>query len=84
MVISESKITTRGQITLPIKILKKLKLSPGDKVVFEEKNGEVVLAKTAAPISALDLHTFFKHKPKKAVSLKQINQAREQAYLENI
>lgn len=84
MIISESKITTRGQITLPIKILKRLKLSPGDKIVFEENDGKLVLTKNSESISALDLHKFFEHKPKKSVSAAQIQKTREQAYIERI
>lgn len=84
MVISQSKITTRGQITVPVKILKRLRLSPGDKIVFEEKDGEIVLTKTSEPVSALDLHKYFQDKPKKSVSLDEIRRAREQSYTEKI
>ena len=39
-----AKITTKGQITLPIAIRKVLNLRDGDKVAFIERNGEFVLA----------------------------------------
>jgi len=32
-------ITTKGQVTIPIRIRKKLGLGPGDKVIFEEEAG---------------------------------------------
>ena len=35
-----AKITTRGQITIPISIRQKLNLKDGDKVAFIEKDGE--------------------------------------------
>lgn len=38
-----AKITSKGQITLPINIRRALKLSDGDKVAFIEKNGQFVL-----------------------------------------
>ena len=38
-----AKITTKGQITLPIQIRKKLNLKDGDKVLFIEKDGEVII-----------------------------------------
>lgn len=38
-----AKITSKGQITLPINIRRALKLSDGDKVAFVEKNGQFVL-----------------------------------------
>lgn len=42
-----AKITTRGQITLPLEIRKKLKVREGDKVVFYEDNGRIVVENAA-------------------------------------
>lgn len=36
----EAKITSKGQITIPLEVRKKLGLRPGDKIVFEEKGDE--------------------------------------------
>lgn len=38
-----AKITTKGQITIPIRIRKKLNIKDGDKVVFIEENGRVII-----------------------------------------
>lgn len=38
-----AKITSKGQITLPINIRKALNLRDGDKVAFIEKNGQYIL-----------------------------------------
>jgi AbrB family looped-hinge helix DNA binding protein len=38
-----AKITTKGQITLPIQIRKRLNLKEGDKVVFLENNGKIII-----------------------------------------
>jgi AbrB family looped-hinge helix DNA binding protein len=38
-----AKITLRGQITIPIGIRKKLGVKDGDKVVFIEENGHIVM-----------------------------------------
>lgn len=38
-----AKITTKGQITLPISIRKELNLKDGDKVAFIEKDGNYIL-----------------------------------------
>lgn len=35
-----AKITSKGQITIPIEIRKKLKLKEGNKIVFLEKEGK--------------------------------------------
>ena len=38
-----AKITTKGQITLPISIRRELRLKDGDKVAFIEKDGNYIL-----------------------------------------
>ena len=38
-----AKITSKGQITLPITIRRMLKLNDGDKVAFVEREGQFVL-----------------------------------------
>ena len=38
-----SKITTKGQTTIPKKIRERLNLQAGDRVLFLEKDGEIVL-----------------------------------------
>lgn len=41
---AEAKITSKGQITLPSHVRKRLKVGPGDKVVFVERSdGEVTV-----------------------------------------
>jgi len=42
-----AKITSRGQITLPIHIHKKLDIREGDKVVFIEDRNRIVVANAA-------------------------------------
>jgi AbrB family looped-hinge helix DNA binding protein len=38
-----AKITVRGQITIPLEIRKRLGVKDGDKVVFIEENGRIVM-----------------------------------------
>ncbi len=38
-----SKITSKGQTTIPKRIRERLHLKPGDRVLFFERKGEVVL-----------------------------------------
>jgi len=42
-----AKITTRGQLTLPIEIRRKLRVGEGDKVVFFEENGRIMVENAA-------------------------------------
>lgn len=39
----ESRMTSRGQITVPVEIRNKFKLKPGDIICFLEVNGSIVL-----------------------------------------
>ena len=36
-----AKLTSKGQITIPVEIRKRLKLKEGDKVFFLEENGKI-------------------------------------------
>ncbi|MCX7795039.1 MAG: AbrB/MazE/SpoVT family DNA-binding domain-containing protein [bacterium] len=38
-----AKVSSKGQITIPAEIRKKLNLKEGDKVLFIEENGKIVL-----------------------------------------
>ena len=44
MTMELAKITSKGQITLPISIRRALSLKDGDKIAFVEMNGQYVLA----------------------------------------
>lgn len=42
-----AKVMSKGQVTIPINIRKKLNLKEGDKVVFLEKDGHMIIANSA-------------------------------------
>ena len=42
-----AKITLRGQITIPVEIRKKLGVKDGDKVIFIEENGRIIMENAA-------------------------------------
>jgi len=42
-----AKITMRGQITIPVQIRKRLGVKDGDKVIFVEENGRVIMENAA-------------------------------------
>ena len=42
-----SKVTSKGQITIPINIRKELGLKKGDKVVFIHHEGNIIIANSA-------------------------------------
>jgi antitoxin PrlF len=48
-----AKISTNGQITIPIEIRRKLKLKTGDKILFLERdNGDIVLSNASLSASS--------------------------------
>ena len=42
-----AKITMRGQITIPVQIRKRLGVKDGDKVIFIEENGRIIMESAA-------------------------------------
>ena len=38
-----ARVSSNGQITVPVEIRRKLAIKEGDKIMFFEKNGEIVL-----------------------------------------
>jgi AbrB family looped-hinge helix DNA binding protein len=53
-----AKITSRGQITIPIDIRKRLGVKEGDKVIFIEDGSRIVVA-NAAKIAFADMRAAF-------------------------
>lgn len=43
-----STITSKGQVTLPIKLRRELGIKPSDRVIFVKKNGHIVVEKLAS------------------------------------
>lgn len=60
-----AKITSKGQITLPVNIRRALNLKDGDKIAFIEMNGQFVLANPAA-LAIRELQDAFDGEAKKA------------------
>lgn len=65
-------ITSKGQITIPIEIRKKLGLKPGDRVRFVEgENGEFILKPKTGSIMELKGFVKWKGKP---VTIEEMNE----------
>jgi antitoxin PrlF len=48
--IASSRLTTKGQATVPLSVRKKLQLKPGDTVIFEESKGGTFSIRKAEPL----------------------------------
>lgn len=76
----EAKVTSQGQVTVPKEIRERLKLRSGSKVEFAiEKSGRVVVS--AKQSSILDLVGILP-KPKRTVTLKEMDEAIRQGAVE--
>ncbi|ADL68373.1 AbrB/MazE/SpoVT family DNA-binding domain-containing protein [Thermoanaerobacterium thermosaccharolyticum] len=53
-----AKVTSKGQITIPIDIRKKLNLKDGDKVIFIEEGDKIIFA-NAAKVAFMNIQKAF-------------------------
>ena len=60
-----AKVTSKGQITIPLMIRKLLQLKAGDKVFFEENKGKIYI-KNASQITLSNIQNQMKGEAKKA------------------
>lgn len=71
MSIAHSKLTSQGQISVPVEVRRKLGLSAGSVLQWDEEEGKVVVRK-AARFSSQDVHAAVFPRPPKRRSLKAI------------
>ena len=55
MAIAQSKLSPQGQISIPAEIRKRLGLSPGSVLEWDDRNGEIIVRK-AGRFTAVDVH----------------------------
>lgn len=66
-----SKLTTKGQVTIPSSVRKKLHLKSGDTIEFTEKNGEIILKSIKKTVS--DVFGVLSRKNQKPLSVEEMN-----------
>ena len=81
MLTQECKLTAKRQITVPVKILDKLGVGPGDFIYFKHVHGHVEICPVEEKmISALDLGEKYRNISNKKGTLKDIHKAIQQGY----
>lgn len=72
MAIAQSRLTARGQISIPVEVRRKLGIGPESLVEWEERGAEIVVRR-AGKHSSGDVHTvlFGDDKPTAPVAAKQ-------------
>ncbi len=78
--IVQAKITSKRQVTIPIKIMRKLGLNPGDAIAFEDKKNHIEIIPMGTKFSALDLSKRFGNTTNVKLSSKELNKARKQSW----
>lgn len=74
MGIARAKITAQSQISLPAEVRKKLGVSPGNFVEFEEKDGEIVLRRAGRYTFEDIRKVLFPEGPPKRRSLEELKE----------
>lgn len=49
-----AKVSANGQVTVPVDIRRKLRLKEGDKLLFIERDGEIIINNASAIVRAQD------------------------------
>ena len=55
MTLAQSKLTTQGQVSVPVEVRKKLGLGPGSVLDWEERGGEIIVRK-AGRHTSVEVH----------------------------
>ncbi len=82
MIIQKAKITAKRQITIPIRIMRKLGLHPGDNITFKEDKEHIEILPAAEKFSALDIIGKYPELSVRKISSEDIRQIREKMFLE--
>ena len=62
---SKAKMTTKGQVTIPIEVRRRLGLRAGDELEFTEENGVYYLKKHLLPTPLRKYRGYLKHLAKR-------------------
>jgi len=81
MVIS-AKISSKRQITVPLKVMVRLKLNPGDQLVFEDKDGHVEVKPRMEKFTIRDFVKKHRGHVTKKLSDDEIRKGRQEAWSE--
>ena len=77
------KISAKRQITIPLKIMVRWKLNPGDYLIFEERNGHIEIKPKTEKFTIREFLANHRGQTTKRLTNKQIRKARTEAWLES-
>ena len=68
----ESKMTSKGQISVPAVVRRQLDLAPGTRIEWSERDGEVIIRR-ASRFSSHDIHTAVFGEKQRAISVAEMD-----------
>lgn len=77
-----AKISSKRQITVPLKVMHRLNLSPGDQMIFEEKNGYIEVKPRIEKFTIRDFVNKHRGQVTKKLTDEEIRKARQEAWTE--
>jgi len=82
MAIARSKVTSQGQISVPVDVRKRLGIGPGSVIEWDE-DGDKIVVRRAGKYSSEDIHrALFPDGPPKPASLKDMKEGIRQYIIE--
>jgi AbrB family looped-hinge helix DNA binding protein len=75
MALAHSKLTSQGQISVPVAVRRKLGIGPGSILEWEEEEGKIVVRRLGRYTFEDIYKAVFADKPKKKVSVEDMNEA---------
>jgi AbrB family looped-hinge helix DNA binding protein len=71
MVLAQSKVTSQGQISVPLEVRKRLGVGPGSVLEWDEE-GDAVVVRRAGKVSSAEIHSVLFPKAPKPKSLSDL------------
>ena len=78
-----AKISSKRQITIPLKVMVRLKLTPGDELIFEEKDNHIEVKSKTEKYTLKDFLNKRKGRVTKRFTDDEIRKARQEAWEES-
>ncbi len=73
MLLAQSKLTSQGQISVPVEVRRKLGVGPGSVLEWEEE-GDRVIVRRAGRFTSEDIHRALFRSPGKARALEELKE----------
>jgi AbrB family looped-hinge helix DNA binding protein len=81
--LTAAKISSKRQITVPLKVMIRLKLTPGDLLIFEDKDGRLEVKPRTEKFTIRDFVRKHRRTATRRVTDEEIRRSRQKAWSES-